>query len=80
MPEERGLAENHYFIIGDAYFPFVNGLWALLMVDTTISNQAFSHNRCSIFQVTKKQKIQMQVFDKRIVLERTTLEPKLRFR
>ena len=26
MPEERGLAENHYFIIGDAYFTFVNCL------------------------------------------------------
>ena len=26
IPEEGGLAENHHFIIGDAYFPFVNGL------------------------------------------------------
>ena len=26
IPEEGGLAENHHFIIGDASFPFVNGL------------------------------------------------------
>ena len=26
IPEEGGLVENHHFIIGDASFPFVNGL------------------------------------------------------
>ena len=36
-------------LVGDAYFPFVNGRFHFLRVNATLGNPAFSHDGCKIF-------------------------------